>query len=228
LETSAEIHPGNSGGPLVNKLGQVIGINTAIFGRSIEGVSLGETIKLAIPINVAKNLIPELKNGRSVLLPVDTKKIEYAEFNKFKSAFLSIISDTISVNDLLGDAEIQYVNGNYFSANGKALDGIAIYDSVIQKLQNIAIPSLPFSNTIRELVQLYIKEYQYYKTMSTLSQYKYEAWLNVSGSYESKLNYTSYVDDEREKIMIEERNFYNAQLKPKIQEYTDKTDAYFK
>src|SRR3989344_2286673 len=64
FETSAEIHPGNSGGPLVNRYGQVIGINTAVFGKSISGIQLGETIKLAIPINNAKNLIPDLKAGK--------------------------------------------------------------------------------------------------------------------------------------------------------------------
>ncbi len=68
LETSAEIHPGNSGGPLVNKYGEVIGINTASYGQSIKGVTVGETIKLAIPINVAQNLIPELKTGRRVVI----------------------------------------------------------------------------------------------------------------------------------------------------------------
>ncbi|MFY9461753.1 MAG: trypsin-like peptidase domain-containing protein [Candidatus Sungiibacteriota bacterium] len=67
LETSAEIHPGNSGGPLVNKLGKVIGINTAVFGKSIQGIQLGETIKLAIPINVAKEEIAELKKGKIVI-----------------------------------------------------------------------------------------------------------------------------------------------------------------
>lgn len=69
FETSAEIHPGNSGGPLVNKYGQVVGINTAVVGQSIAGVTLGETIKLAIPINVAKGILNDLKNGRSILNP---------------------------------------------------------------------------------------------------------------------------------------------------------------
>lgn len=68
LETSAEIHPGNSGGPLVNKYGEIIGVNTASYGQSIKGVNVGETIKLAIPVNVAKNLIPELKSGRKIVI----------------------------------------------------------------------------------------------------------------------------------------------------------------
>lgn len=66
LETSAEIHPGNSGGPLVNHFGEVIGINSAGFGKSIEGIAVGETIKLAIPINIVKGLIPDLKMGREI------------------------------------------------------------------------------------------------------------------------------------------------------------------
>jgi len=74
LETSAEIHPGNSGGPLVNHFGEVVGINSAGFGESIEGVTVGETIKLAIPVNVAKGLIPDLKNGREILIKKEPVK----------------------------------------------------------------------------------------------------------------------------------------------------------
>jgi len=76
LETSAEIHPGNSGGPLVNKYGEVVGVNTASYGQSIKGVNIGETIKLAIPVNVAKNLIPELKAGRKIVIDYTQYKSE--------------------------------------------------------------------------------------------------------------------------------------------------------
>lgn len=70
LEVSAEIHPGNSGGPLVNRYGEVIGINSAGYSPyQLSGVIIGEALKLAIPINVANNLIPELKNGRNVAIP---------------------------------------------------------------------------------------------------------------------------------------------------------------
>jgi S1-C subfamily serine protease len=62
IETSAEIHPGNSGGPLVNKFGKVIGVNTGKLGDSVKGIILGESIKFAIPINVASNLVPWLKS----------------------------------------------------------------------------------------------------------------------------------------------------------------------
>src|SRR3989338_11216306 len=54
LETSAEIHPGNSGGPLVNADGNVVGVNSASFGQSIKGIAVGETIKFAIPIKIGR------------------------------------------------------------------------------------------------------------------------------------------------------------------------------
>lgn len=64
LETSAEIHPGNSGGPLVNIIGEAIGVNTVIFGEGVGGFILGETIKFALPINFVRGVLPELKAGK--------------------------------------------------------------------------------------------------------------------------------------------------------------------
>ena len=58
IQTDAAINPGNSGGPLFNARGEVVGINSAIFSRS--GGSIG--IGFAIPINLAKELIPQLKS----------------------------------------------------------------------------------------------------------------------------------------------------------------------
>lgn len=59
LQTDASINPGNSGGPLFNLRGEVVGINTAI----VQG---GQGIGFAIPINMAKNLLPQLKKGKVV------------------------------------------------------------------------------------------------------------------------------------------------------------------
>ena len=68
LETSAQIHPGNSGGPLANVFGEVVGINSAGFGDLIEGIFIGETIKFALPINHVKGLLTDLKDGREILI----------------------------------------------------------------------------------------------------------------------------------------------------------------
>ena len=61
LQTDAAINMGNSGGPLVNLNGEVIGINTAIFSHSggYQGVGF------SIPINQARNIAQKLiKNGK--------------------------------------------------------------------------------------------------------------------------------------------------------------------
>jgi serine protease Do len=62
IQTDASINPGNSGGPLLNTAGEVIGINSAIFSQS--GGSIG--IGFAIPVNMAKDLLPQLKKGKVI------------------------------------------------------------------------------------------------------------------------------------------------------------------
>lgn len=59
IQTDAAINGGNSGGPLVNSLGQVIGMNTLIFtaGGSQGNIGLG----FAIPINKVRRIVTELK-----------------------------------------------------------------------------------------------------------------------------------------------------------------------
>ncbi len=56
IQTDASINPGNSGGPLLNSAGEMIGINTAIY--SPRGGSVG--IGFAVPVDVAKQIIPDL------------------------------------------------------------------------------------------------------------------------------------------------------------------------
>ena len=59
IQTDASINPGNSGGPLIDLRGNVVGINTAI-------VASGQGIGFAIPINMAKDIVRQLKTKGEV------------------------------------------------------------------------------------------------------------------------------------------------------------------
>jgi S1-C subfamily serine protease len=65
IQTDAAINPGNSGGPLLDSQGNVIGINTAIYGP---GSNIG--IGFAIPINRAKTMLGDFESRGRVTRPL--------------------------------------------------------------------------------------------------------------------------------------------------------------
>ena len=61
IQTDAAINSGNSGGPLLNTLGEVIGMNSVIWTPNQGNIGLG----FAIPVNRVKRIVAELKtNGK--------------------------------------------------------------------------------------------------------------------------------------------------------------------
>jgi serine protease Do len=62
IQTDAAINFGNSGGPLINLKGEVVGVNTAIAGGA-------ENIGFAIPINRVKKMIEEVKTKGKIEVP---------------------------------------------------------------------------------------------------------------------------------------------------------------
>ncbi|KAL4627595.1 hypothetical protein ACB092_05G176800 [Castanea dentata] len=58
IQTDADINAGNSGGPLIDSYGHVIGVNTATFTRKGTGVSSG--VNFAIPIETVVRTVPYL------------------------------------------------------------------------------------------------------------------------------------------------------------------------
>jgi serine protease Do len=63
IQTDAAINQGNSGGPLLNIRGEVVGINTLIVSNN-GGANLG--IGFAVPINTAAEILPGLREGKVV------------------------------------------------------------------------------------------------------------------------------------------------------------------
>ncbi|MGD8924136.1 MAG: trypsin-like peptidase domain-containing protein, partial [Syntrophobacterales bacterium] len=92
LQTDAAINPGNSGGPLFNMKGEVVGINTAI-------VATGQGIGFAIPINIAKDLLPQLEKGRVIRgwLGVSIQEVteELAKSFKLKEAEGALVGEVV-------------------------------------------------------------------------------------------------------------------------------------
>lgn len=74
IQTDAAINPGNSGGALVNKNGELVGINTAILSRT--GSYTGYAF--AVPVDIAKKVVEDLvKYGVSQKAIFGAKVVEY-------------------------------------------------------------------------------------------------------------------------------------------------------
>jgi serine protease Do len=84
IQTDAAINPGNSGGPLLNTKGEVIGINTMIV---TSGLQQSAGVGFAVPINVAKDILPQLREKGKVTrgwLGVNIQAVDEATAKSFK------------------------------------------------------------------------------------------------------------------------------------------------
>lgn len=97
IQTDAAINSGNSGGPLVNSIGEVIGINTLIFTGGVSQSNIG--YGFALPINRVKTIVDELQRKGKVernfwtgmdVRPVD---VQIARYFGLKQAQGVIVSD---------------------------------------------------------------------------------------------------------------------------------------
>lgn len=117
LQTDASINPGNSGGPLVNLKGEVIGVNTFII-KGAQGLGF------AIPIDVVKNLLPQLKSKGRVTrgyIGISISPIT----PKIKKAFRLKSNEGVLVTDIMENTP---------AANA----GVKAYD-IIKKINGVNI-----------------------------------------------------------------------------------------
>jgi serine protease Do len=159
IQTDASINPGNSGGPLINMRGEVVGISSAILSRS--GGNLG--IGFAIPINLAKDLLPELRaKGRVTRgwLGVSVQKVtpEIAEslgLQKARGALIAAVmpgSPAERADLRVGDIIVEYAGKPVAESNDLPL---LVARTAIGTRANLKVlrdqKELPISVTIAEL-----------------------------------------------------------------------------
>ncbi len=68
IQTDAPLNPGNSGGPLLNSRGEVIGVNSSVRTGTFEGLE-DFRIGFAVPSNTVKSLMPQLLESKVVRRP---------------------------------------------------------------------------------------------------------------------------------------------------------------
>jgi Do/DeqQ family serine protease len=123
IQTDAAVNPGNSGGALVNRKGELIGINTAIASRtgSFTGYSF------AVPVNIAMKVAEDL-----------------IEFGQVQRAVMGIVIHDLNV-DFARENDIETLNGVYIEDinSGGAADKAGIKSGdVILRIGSIDIKNV--------------------------------------------------------------------------------------
>ena len=118
IQTDASINPGNSGGPLFDLSGKVVGINTAIIPH-------GQGIGFAIPVNIAKSLVPQLVETGSVTrgylgVSIQTLTPSLVQALKLETRKGALVSDVLPKSPA---AEAGIERGDVIMTfNGKGID----------------------------------------------------------------------------------------------------------
>jgi serine protease DegS len=113
IQTDAAINIGNSGGALVNTVGELVGINTAVISSPIGDQAPPEGIGFAIPVNLVRGVMAQLiEHGRVIrgYLDVETSNLSAADARTFgiddgSAVLLRVVSGPAAAAGLLpGDA----------------------------------------------------------------------------------------------------------------------------
>lgn len=133
IQTDAAVNPGNSGGALVNKAGQLVGINTAIISQT--GSYAGYSF--AVPVNIVKRIVSDL-----------------LDFGSVKRAMLGITMQNID-KKLVDELKLSSMNGVYIVevASGSAAEAAGMKKGDV--LVNIDGVSLKDGASVQEKVNSY-------------------------------------------------------------------------
>lgn len=138
IQTDAAINNGNSGGPLINDRGQVIGINSSKLSSNYSsGQASIEGLGFAIPINEALEIVEYLKSGEEGQQTV--KKIQLGITCREVSAASDVNADVygLLVTDIISDGPADRagvkVNDVIVGADGEAVQTFNEFNSVKNK-----------------------------------------------------------------------------------------------
>ena len=96
IQTDAAVNPGNSGGPLFNENGEVIGINTIIMTSGPNKGSIG--LGFAIDGTYAQKIITRLKTGEKIIRPfvgITYRPVEKKDTKHYKAGIGAYIAELI-------------------------------------------------------------------------------------------------------------------------------------
>ena len=133
VQTDAAINQGNSGGPLVNGEGKVIGINTVIYTPNEGNIGLG----FAVPINRAKMIIEQLREEGEVnrkfnpgfrVQPVNEAIAQAYDLEKIEGAIVTQITDPQGVAAKSGLEVADII----LEADGEAVFSVSVLQSMIR------------------------------------------------------------------------------------------------
>ena len=158
IQTSAPISPGNSGGPLLNSFGQVIGINAAIAQE-------GSNIGFAIPSNVIKDLLNNFaKSGNSFERPY--VGVRYKMVDK-QTAILNDVVEGAYVTEVLEDSpaqkaglEAQDIITEFDGTKVKGDDEQTLAKMILQKKVGDSVPIKYWRNKKIKTTSLKVEAYK--------------------------------------------------------------------
>jgi serine protease DegS len=162
LQTDASINKGNSGGALVNSLGELVGINTLSFDKSNDGET-PEGIGFAIPTALASKVMDKLiRDGRVIRGYIGIGGREITPMHSPNAGIDRI--QGIIVNEVTAEGPAakagMLVNDVIVSVNNKpALSAIETMDQVAEIRPGSVIPVEIMRNGVKMALQVTIQEY---------------------------------------------------------------------
>lgn len=137
IQTDAAISSGNSGGPLINSLGEVIGINTMIYSTATSSTGAGSIgIGWAIPINRVKKIINKFVTNKLTRISLSKLGLDVFEPNSRQAQLLRIDFDQglfvreIKRNSLADMAGFE-VGDIILEINGEKVNSIEDFNTII-------------------------------------------------------------------------------------------------